>query len=403
VKKNKIVFLEHCTDNTIGGSHYCLLEICQMLDKSRFDATIVFYQKNDLHDAFEATGFKVRIEQPFEPVTLPKFLPNIIRKVLRPTINYLKIFVWRTLKWRKLLKQEGANILHLNNTFTINYDAIIAAKVCGIKVVSHVRGIDKHLRVIAKIMSRFIDRIIVISNAVKDNLRNQGIDDDSNRLIYDGINERRIVSNLRSRYLKKAYSLDDQRVVFGLVGNIKPWKGQRVLLEAVQLLKRKYANFYCFFVGAVADQQYEAELEAFVERNGLAEHVIFTGYQKNIPDIVNSFDIFVHASIEPEPFGIVILEAMALRKPVIASHIGAPREIIVDKESGRLFDARNPQNLADCLFDLIKNPLERNEMGEAGYQRFNKYFTIEKNVSNIARVYGEMLNNENMKKAEVAG
>ncbi|MEJ2405842.1 MAG: glycosyltransferase family 4 protein [Candidatus Thiodiazotropha sp.] len=403
MKKTKIVYLEHCIDHTIGGSHYCLLEICRALDKQRYDATVIFYEENDLTDEFRNTGFTVRIEQPFKVSTSGKNLPPLLRRIVRLSQNYFNMLVTRVFIWRKILKQENADILHLNNTFTINYDAILAAKVCGIKVVSHVRGIDKHLRGFAKIMTRFIDRIIVISNAVKDNLRNQGIDDDRKRLIYDGINERRIVSNLRSRYLEKAYSLDDQRVIFGLVGNIKPWKGQRVLLEAEQLLKRKYANFYCFFVGAVADQQYEAEFEAFVERNGLAEHVIFTGYQKNIPDIVNSFDIFVHASIEPEPFGIVILEAMALRKPVIASDIGAPREIIVDKESGRLFDARNPQNLADCLFELIKNPLERNEMGEAGYQRFNKYFTIEKNVSNIARVYGEMLNNENMKKAEVAG
>ncbi|MET0027698.1 MAG: glycosyltransferase family 4 protein [Candidatus Thiodiazotropha sp.] len=391
MKKIKIVFLEHCTDNTVGGSHYCLLEICRTLDKDRFDATIVFYQKNDLHNEFEATGHKIRIEQPFEPVELPGFVPNLIRKVVRPPMNYLKMLVWRAMQWRTLLKQEGADILHLNNTFSTDHDAVIAAKLLGIKVVSHVRGIEKHLSRMALIMSARLDRLIVISNAVKNNLLNQGVSIDHMRLVYDGINEGRIVANVQNQYLHKTYRLDEKRVIFGLVGNIKPWKGQRVLIEAVHLLKQKYSNFYCFFVGAVADQQYQAELEEYVERNGLTEHVIFTGYQKNIPDIVNSFDIFVHASIEPEPFGIVILEAMALRKPVIVSNIGAPQEIIVDKESGRLFDITNPQDLADRLFDMMEDEAARIEMGEAGYQRFVEHFTIDRNVAGITRVYDEIL------------
>ncbi|MET0067934.1 MAG: glycosyltransferase family 4 protein [Candidatus Thiodiazotropha sp.] len=391
MKKIKIVFLEHCTDNTVGGSHYCLLEICRTLDKTRYDATIVFYQKNDLYDEFVATGHKVRIEQAFEPVAISQSVPGIIRKVMRPPMNYLKMLVWRAFKWRALLKQEGADVLHLNNTFSTDHDAIIAAKMLGVKVVSHVRGIEKHLSRMALIMSRRIDRVIAISNAVKNNLLNKGVAVDNMRLVYDGINEQRIVSGVQSGYLHNTYDLDGQRVVFGLVGNIKAWKGQRVLVEAVHLLKQKYNDFYCFFVGAVADPQYQAELETYVSQHGLDQHVIFTGYQKNIPDIVNSFDIFVHASIEPEPFGIVILEAMALRKPVIVSNIGAPQEIIVDKVSGRLFDITNPQDLADRLFELIEDAAGRKAMGEAGYQRFIEHFTIDRNVAGITDVYDEIL------------
>ncbi|MET0043474.1 MAG: glycosyltransferase, partial [Candidatus Thiodiazotropha sp. 6PLUC3] len=77
--------------------------------------------------------------------------------------------------------------------------------------------------------------------------------------------------------------------------------------------------------------------------------------QKNVPDHVNSFDIFVHTSVEPEPFGIVIIEALALKKAVIVSNIGAPQEIIVDGESGLLFDIESVEDLAAKLDSLIRD------------------------------------------------
>ena len=391
MKKIKIVFLEHCIDNTVGGSHYCLLEICRALDKERYDATLIFYQENDLIPEFKQTGFKVRIERPFKSARFGRALPALVGKLIRFPVNYYRMIVTRMNVWRKILKQENADILHLNNTFSTDHDALIAAKSLGIPVVAHIRGIEVKISKLSVFLSRFIEKIIVISNAVKQNLLDKGISDRNMRWIYDGIREERITEGVKERYLFSQYHLKPDHIVFGVVGNIKAWKGQRLLVEAASLLKQRHDRFYCFLVGDISEKAYHDEILGLVEANGLQEHVILTGYQKNVADFVNSFDIFVHTSVKPEPFGIVILEALALRKPVIVSNIGAPKEIIENGESGLLFDIKSPEDLMEKLDFLIQDAGKREHLGSQGYLRFKNNFTIKKNVDAIYGVYQDIL------------
>jgi glycosyltransferase involved in cell wall biosynthesis len=299
--------------------------------------------------------------------------------------------VSRVIAWRHILKQEDADILHLNNTFSTDHDALIAAKSLGIPVVSHVRGIEVKISSYALFLSRFIDKIVAISNAVKTNLLKQGVSDRSIRLIYDGIKEGRITDGVKQGYLLTKYNLQPGHTIFGVVGNIKPWKGQQLLVEAAAQLKQKYGNFYCFLVGDITDTTYHDRILNLIEEYELEDHVIITGYQKRVADFVNSFDIFVHTSVEPEPFGIVIIEALALRKPVVVSNIGAPQEIIEDGKSGLLFDIESVPDLVDKLDALIKDEHRRKMLGEQGYHRFRDNFTIKTNVDAICDVYQEVL------------
>lgn len=391
MKKTKIVYLEHCIDHTIGGSHYCLLEICRALDKERYDATVVFYEENDLVSEFRDTGFKVRIEEPFQASQFGENLPAPLRRVFRLPVNYFNMMVLRVLKWRKILQQENADILHLNNTFSTDHDALIAAKSLKIALVSHVRGIEPRINKLGLLFSRSLDRIIAISKAVKQNLLNQGVSDENITLIYDGINENRITDGVKENYLNSKYDLKQEQTIFGVVGNIKPWKGQKLLVEAVALLKEKHEDFSCFLIGSITDSSYRDEIERLIEKHQLQNHIVITGYQKNVPDYVNSFDIFVHTSVEPEPFGIVIIEALALKKAVIVSNIGAPQEIIVDGESGLLFDIESVEDLAAKLDSLIRDDVRRKMLGEAGYTRFRDNFTIHINVDGICGVYDEVI------------
>jgi glycosyltransferase involved in cell wall biosynthesis len=392
LKKTKIVYLEHCIDHTIGGSHYCLLEICRALDKQRFDATVVFYEENDLVAEFRNTGATVRIERPFEVSTFGKSLPPLPRRIVRLSQNYFNMLATRVFKWRKILKQENADILHLNNSFSTDQDALIAAKSLNIPVVSHVRGIQPNIHKFALFFGKSLNRIISISDAVRQNLLNQGVDENNITLVYDGIAEKRVTDGVKTDYIHEQYNLENDYKIFGVVGNIKPWKGQILLVQAISILKQKYDKFLCFLVGDIADKAYLAEIEKTIQEYDLQNHVIITGYKKNVADFVNSFDVFVHTSVEPEPFGIVIIEALALKKPVIVSNIGAPQEIIEDKKSGLLFKIDSVTDLAEKLDNLLSNDKQRQELGEAGYNRFRDNFTIEINVQGICNVYEEVLN-----------
>jgi glycosyltransferase involved in cell wall biosynthesis len=294
--------------------------------------------------------------------------------------------------WRKILKQENADVLHLNNSFSTDQDALIAAKLLNIPVVSHVRGIQPNIHKFALFFGKSLNRIIAISKAVQRNLLKQGVDENNITLVYDGIDEKRITDGVETNYINKQYNLDSDYKIFGVVGNIKPWKGQIRLIQAISILKQKNDKFRCFLVGDIADKAYLSEIEKTIEENQLQDHVIITGYKNNVADFVNSFDVFVHTSVEPEPFGIVIIEALALKKSVIVSNIGAPQEIIEDKKSGLLFNIESATDLAEKLQSLLSNDEKRTEFGEAGYKRFQNNFTIEINVKGICGVYEEVLN-----------
>ena len=151
----------------------------------------------------------------------------------------------------------------------------------------------------------------------------------------------------------------------------------------------------CFFVGAAADESkhYEIELRELVKRYELHNNVIFTGYVKNPADFINLFQIVIHASILPEPFGRVLLEAMALKKAVIATNIGGPLEIIVHGESGLLVEPSDADYLKDSILFLLTDDAYRRKIGKSAYNRMRNYFSIEKNVKSTELIYESLLEN----------
>ena len=108
------------------------------------------------------------------------------------------------------------------------------------------------------------------------------------------------------------------------------------MIRAAARLVATYPTLACLIVGATApvDQPYEDRLQAMVREHGLEANVIFCGYQKFPADFVNVMDVVIHASIEPEPFGMVVLEAMGMRKPLIGSRAGGVPEMVVEGVTG---------------------------------------------------------------------
>jgi glycosyltransferase involved in cell wall biosynthesis len=123
-----------------------------------------------------------------------------------------------------------------------------------------------------------------------------------------------------------------------------------------------------------------------VERN-----VLLTGYCPNIANILALAEIAVHTSVAPEPFGRVLLEAMALRKPVVGSRAGAVPEIVVHGQTGFTFTPGNPEELAGHILDLLADPARARAFGDAGYQRLVSHFHVRANVERTTAVYEKLL------------
>jgi glycosyltransferase involved in cell wall biosynthesis len=132
-------------------------------------------------------------------------------------------------------------------------------------------------------------------------------------------------------------------------------------------------------------------LNELILKYNLGKNVLFTGFRKDIYNIIDSLDILVHTSILPEPFGRVLLEGMILRKPVIATNQGGPLEIIEDGVSGLLVPPENPKLLSDKISFLVENKQISKAMGENARRRIEEKFSIERNVKDIEDIYLNLL------------
>ncbi len=165
--------------------------------------------------------------------------------------------------------------------------------------------------------------------------------------------------------------------VVGLVGRLQPWKGQDRLLRAQALLRERGHPIHTLIVGGDAhglSSEYAASLAPLVSSLGLTDAVTLTGQVPDAGPYVDRMDILVNAS-DPEPFGIVLLEAMARGVAVVAVAAGGPSEIIEDRRTGMLAPTGEPGALADALEPLLASPQLRLQIGRAGRDRFMRDYT----------------------------
>jgi len=147
------------------------------------------------------------------------------------------------------------------------------------------------------------------------------------------------------------------------------------------------------FVGeaTAADKKFGQHLGKLAADASIENNLRFTGYQSNVADYVNIMDVVVHASVDPEPFGRVLIEAMSLGKPVVGARAGAVPEILNDPECGLTFPPGDDEVLAGLIDRLLSDPDLRARIGNAALQRVREQFGISRNVYETQGIYLELL------------
>lgn len=189
-------------------------------------------------------------------------------------------------------------------------------------------------------------------------------------------------------FRQQKFNAQPDDIIIGLVGRINKWKGQILLLEAFAQIAPKFQNIKLVYVGSCPPNQeeYLAALEMQIKGHKLLDRVSILPFQPNIWQIWQTLDLAVVPSIEPEPFGLVAIEAMLSQKPVIAAAHGGLLEIVDDGISGILFEPNNQSQLEHALTTLIENKALRIKFGLAGYHKALEQFTEEKYVRNIEKI-----------------
>jgi len=180
--------------------------------------------------------------------------------------------------------------------------------------------------------------------------------------------------------------LDPRSPVIGTVANLTEQKGLPYLIEAAAIVRRTHPAVRFRIIGG---GHLHNQLAAQIARLGLQETVELAGFQPNATALMPSFDIFVLPSLW-EPFGLVLLEAMANGLPIVATDVDGVADVVVAGETGIVVPPANPQALAQGIVQLLKDPALCRRMGQRGWERCAQEFTVERMVARMAMLYEEV-------------
>ena len=242
--------------------------------------------------------------------------------------------------------------------------------------------------IVSRLVALASTRFVCVSEAVRRVMVGLGIAEQRTEVLYNGVQ----LSYLGERP-DPAPEVSGPGPHILMCAQIVPWKGQHVFLDAASRIARKHPTARFYVVGTLAhpdDQSYMDQLRATADEGELRGRVVFAGYQSNVPSWMIAADVIVHASTAGEAFGLVIAEAMALGKRVVASDTGGPREIVEDGVTGRLVPPNDAGALAVAIEDLASRPPD-DPMGARAARSIRERFTPERFGNELASLYARTL------------
>lgn len=207
--------------------------------------------------------------------------------------------------------------------------------------------------------------------------------------IHNGIDLEAVQTGTSRPQKRKEWRVDDLVTLIGTVGRLVPVKGHVVLLEALRIIRGSNRNVMLLVVG---DGPLRAQLQSEVARLGLEESVIFAGHHSPAYDFINMMDVFVLPSLH-EGIPMVLLEALALRRPVVATRVGGIPEVITHGETGLLADPADAVSLAKYIQQLIVDQSMGARIGEAGRTRVEEEFNARIMAKQTLGLYEKVLGN----------
>ena len=221
------------------------------------------------------------------------------------------------------------------------------------------------------------------------------------RVIFRGINvdyyNQKNISLLKQEKLRQDWKIASSKFTILMPGRLTNWKGQEKFIESLNILIEDYnfTEFQAILLGSDQGRTvYKKKLVNLVERYNLNRKIKFVNHCKEMPLAYSLADVVVSASIEPEAFGRVAVEAQSMGKPIVASDIGGSKETILNKKSGFLYKFDDPRELAKSLNTVIQLTQEElKSMGNEGRKNITKKFDVETMCSTNLNEYKKLLNN----------
>ena len=384
----RILFIESNKDGTVGGSYYSMLYLLQGLDREKYEPIVMFCEPNDLIPEFEKIARVIIYD--FDPTI---YLPmRSINEAIRYVPKFLKHVIFKQIPLRRKLREIEPDLVHLNNGYIHNHEWMLACRLEGIKIIAHDRGGQPPASAQTKLFSRLLDAIISVSDSFLNNVRRENLRPRIACRVYNGL-DTMLYKPYRSAEVRvetrRELGLGEGKILIGIVGNIDYWKGQIVFVKAMREILGRGIDARAVIAGktVMLAEDYEREIREYISEHGLDERISLLGFRKNIPALLGAMDIFVHASIEPEPFGRVILEAKLMAKPLVATDGGGATEQIEHGETGLLVPMNNTESMAAAIEEYAADMDRATRIGEHARKDAEENYSVDKMVSGVEEVY----------------
>lgn len=374
IKKARICHITKATG--VAGSEKHLLMLLRGLDRAKYQVKLVLLVERDkpLDDyvlRFEEVGVQVK------------------RVLIGGDIDPL--LVWRLYR---LLREGKYDLIHSHLIHADLYGTL-AAKLAGVPIIVSTKHNENVFRrhpfyaFLDRTAARFADKIITISDSLKRfAVEVEGLDAEKIVRIHYGLGLTHASTSDTARpSLRAELGIGRDSPLAAIVARLIPQKGHVYLLHAFRRVLGALPEARLLVVG---EGYLREELESLAEELGVASKVIFTGFCGNVSRIMDGIDLFVLSSLW-EGFGLVLLEAMAASKPIVATMVSAIPEIVLDGETGILVPPNDPELMAEGITKLLTQPTLARQMGCRGKQRLEREFSAQKMIAATEVLYDDLV------------
>jgi len=358
----KVVLLIDFIQSVFGGTERQILELCKNIDHAEFELVVACLSKGD------------------------RFLERIddwgVRTIgLKVDRIYGMGGVCRGLWFCDFLKRESVDVL-MTHHFGSDIWGTIFGRMAGVPLIVSNRRDSGFWRgrrhVLAyRLLQGWVDKIVVVSEAVKEVvLKEENVGNGKIEVIYNGIDIQRFNKRSGVSKAREELQVPPGARLIGCVGNMRPVKGHRYLVEAAKRIVQKYPNAHFVFIGG---GELRADLIRMSDRLGLRNNTHFPGIREDIPEMIHCMDICVLPSLS-EGFSNTLLEYMAAGKPIVATRAGGNPEVIVHRTTGLLTNKADPKDLAEKILFLLGNEDRAKQLGVEARMHVERWFSVNKMV-----------------------
>jgi glycosyltransferase involved in cell wall biosynthesis len=366
----------------LGGGEFSMLRLVQSLDPERVAVTVMAGEDGPFVDRLREIGADV-VVVPMDPMLIHRRKESFdARALLDPRLHrQLARAVWPR---ADVLRRRRIQIVH-TNSMKAHVLGGVSGRAAGAKVLWHVRdhiappylpaGAARAMRIAARVLPH---HVVAVSASAARTVGRRDVTVLHQSVPLPTLNGERSVNG---------------KLRIGIVGRFAPWKGQDVFLAAAEQLAPQFPEAEFVLAGSAlfGEHDFERDLHNRADREPLRGRVRFLGFCDDVWSVYRDLDVAVHASTQAEPYGNVVLEAMASRTPIVAAAAGGPLEIVDDGENGLLVPPGDPEALASMLGRLLADPDERRRLGHAGRAHVERNFSLERDARRIEEIYRSLV------------